>query len=334
MPTAPVLEYRSRQTAKDWLPFIADQLGLLAVLILLIAGFGYSTRHFLTASNFLTIANQIPAQVFVAIGMTYILIIAGIDLSVGSVLGLCAVIIGVLMTAKSHPAPLAVAAGAALLAGLICGALSGLITVRWAIPSFIVTLGMLEVARGAAHFLTDSRTQYIGGRAGAIADAQLLGLSLPFLLAVAAVIAGQLILSRTIFGRYMTAIGTNEEAVRLSGIDPRPVKVAVFAISGFMAGLGAVVDVSRAQAANPNAGAGLELEAIAAVVVGGTSLMGGRGSVVSSFLGVVIIAILNNGLAAQGVRDETKRMITGFVIVLAVILDYYRRRLAARRGGA
>ena len=333
MQTAPTLE-SPRKTAASWLPAVADQLGLLAVLVILIAAFGYSSQYFLTVDNFRTMANQIPATVLVAIGMTFVLIIAGIDLSVGSVLGLCAVVMGIMMTSKTSPAPLALAAGVALFTGLVCGAVNGLVTVRWAIPSFIVTLGMLEVARGAAHFLADSRTQYIGAPAAGIAGTHVLGLSLPFLIAIAAVILGQLVLSRTIFGRYMIAIGTNEEAVRLSGIDPRPVKVTVFIIAGLLAALGAIVDVSRNESAVPDAGKGLELDVIAAVVIGGTSLMGGRGSVISSFLGVVIIVVLSNGLAALGARDETKRMITGFVIVLAVILDYYRRRLAARRGGA
>ena len=319
------------KTTPGWLPLVADQLGLLAVLILLITAFGLSTQYFLTLDNFRTMANQIPATVLAAIGMTFVLIIAGIDLSVGSVLGLCGAVMGILMAPKGYAAPLALAACAALATGLACGAVNGLVTVRWAIPSFIVTLGMLEVARGAAHLLTDSRTQYIGAPAAPIAGTHILGLSLPFLIAIAAVIAGQLILSRTVFGRYMIAIGTNEEAVRLSGIDPRPVKVAVFTIAGLLAALGAIVDVSRNETAVPDAGKGLELEVIAAVVIGGTSLMGGRGSVISSFLGVVIIVVLSNGLAAHGARDETKRMITGFVIVLAVILDYYRRRLATRR---
>jgi ribose transport system permease protein len=154
-----------------------------------------------------------------------------------------------------------------------------------------------------------------------------LGLSIPFIIAVAIVIAGQLVLSRTVFGRYLIAIGTNEEAVRLSGIDPRPLKLSVFALCGLLTSIAAVIHTARLSSANPNAGYGLELQAIAAVVIGGTSLMGGRGSVVSSFFGVLIIAVLGTGLAQIGAQESTKRLITGCVIVAAVILDYYRHRI-------
>jgi ribose transport system permease protein len=313
----------------EWQAALADYAGMLMALVLLIVVFSLCTEHFLTVTTFRTIANQIPAAVMVATGMTFVLIIAEIDLSVGSVLGLCGAVLGVTMA--RHGWPLALALPATLAAGLICGAVNGLISIRWRLPSFIVTLGMLEMARGGAHFLTHSQTQYVGAAVGGFAEAHVFGLSVPFLMAVALVVAAQLALGRTVFGRYLIAIGTNEEAVRLSGIDPRPVKLAVFALSGLLVGLAAAIDTSRFQSANPNAGTGFELQAIAAVVIGGTSLMGGRGSVLSTFLGVLIIAVLNNGLAAVGARDETKRLITGLVIIAAVIVDQYRQRWSRPR---
>jgi len=160
-----------------------------------------------------------------------------------------------------------------------------------------------------------------------ITETSVFGLSLPFIIAVLIVAAGQLVLSRTVFGRYLIAIGTNEEAVRLSGIDPRPLKLAVFVLCGFLTSIAAVIHTARLSSANPNSGYGLELQAIAAVVIGGTSLMGGRGSVVSSFFGVLIIAVLGTGLAQIGAQESTKRLITGCVIVAAVILDHYRHRI-------
>jgi ribose transport system permease protein len=178
--------------------------------------------------------------------------------------------------------------------------------------------------------VTQSRTIYVGGPIEVITDTALLGLSLPFIIAIAIVATGQLVLSRTVFGRYLVAIGTNEEAVRLSGIDPRPYKFAVFCLAGLLAAVAAVIQTARMSSANPNTAIGFELQVIAAVVIGGTSLMGGRGSVVSSFFGVLIIAVLGAGLAQVGAQESTKRLITGCVIVAAVILDQYRHRL--RRG--
>jgi ribose transport system permease protein len=309
---------------------LTEYLGMLIALAVLIVVFSALTQHFFSVITFRTIANQIPSAIVVATGMTFILIIAEIDLSVGSVLGLGSAFLGVTLTQWHWP--LWAALPGALAVGGLCGCFNGLVSARWRLPSFIVTLGMLEMARGGAHFLTKSQTQYIGSAIEGFATTSIGGLSLPFVLAVLIVIVGQLVLSRTIFGRYLVAIGTNEEAVRLSGIDPRPIKVTVFVLTGLLVGLAAVIDTSRFQSANPNAGTGFELQAIAAVVIGGTSLMGGRGSVVSSFFGVLIIAVLNSGLAAVGAKDETKRLMTGVVILAAVIVDHYRSRLGRTRG--
>jgi ribose transport system permease protein len=319
---------RAESSGPAWQALITEYLGLIVALGVLILVFGLATTNFLSAENFRAIANQIPAAVLIATGMTCVLIIAEIDLSVGSVLGLCSAVLGVALVRWSLPLWLAVTL--AVGAGLACGLFNGAVSIRWRLPSFIVTLGMLEMARGAAHAVSGSRTQYIGSPIAWFAEAGAFGLSLPFLLAIAVVVIAQLVLTRTVFGRYLVAIGTNEEAVRLSGIDPRPIKLAVFLVAGLLVSLAAVVDTSRYQSANPNAGTGFELQAIAAAVIGGTSLMGGRGSVVSTFFGVLIIAVLNSGLAAVGARDETKRLVTGAVIVTAVVLDRYRHRWGKR----
>ncbi len=305
--------------------FITDYIGMALALALLLVIFGLSAQNFFTLTTFRTIANQIPDITIVAVGMTFVLIIAGIDLSVGSVMALASAVLGLSLVKFNFPLPVAIAV--CLVVGILCGTANGLVIIRWKLPAFIVTLGMLEIARGAAYLVTDSRTIYIGGPVEVIAEVSILGLSLPFIIAVAIVVAGQLVLSRTVFGRYLVAIGTNEEAVRLSGIDPRGLKLAVFALCGFLTSIAAVIHTARLSSANPNAGYGLELQAIAAVVIGGTSLMGGRGSVVSSFFGVLIIAVLGTGLAQIGAQESTKRLITGCVIVAAVILDHYRHRI-------
>lgn len=305
----------------------AGYLGTAVALIVLILYFGLSTQNFLSVDTFLNIANQSPAITVVAVGMTFVLLIGGIDLSVGSVLALSGAVLGITLL-KGFPFALPVSILLALLVGVACGWANGFVSVRWSLPSFIVSLGMLEIARGSAYLVTESRTQYIGSPIGWLADIGLLGISLPFIVALFMVILGQVILSTTVFGRYVLAIGANEDAVRLAGVDTRPIKRWVYTLCGGLAGLGAVLHTARLQSADPNAGYGLELQAIAAVVIGGTSLLGGRGSVVGSFLGVLIIAVLNTGLAQAGAQEPVKRLITGLVIVAAVLADYYRRKAA------
>jgi ribose transport system permease protein len=184
---------------------------------------------------------------------------------------------------------------------------------------------MLEMARGLAYVTTNSQTVYIG------ADIQIIalpiagiGVSAALLCAILLVGTAQFVMTRTILGRYLVAIGTNEQAARMSGIDPRPYRLLVLAVSGLLAGLGGIFNAAYLGAADPNAGIGLELSAIAAAVIGGTSLMGGRGSVIGAFAGVLIIAILQSGLAQIGVSEPSKRLITGAVIIVAVLIDRWR----------
>lgn len=313
---------------------VADSLRLLGVLILLTAVFTVSTKHFFTWGTFRAVASQIPALMVASVGMTFVLVIGAIDLSVGSVLALGAGVLGAILnqTAVALPWPLPMALAACLLVGLVTGVINAAVIIRWRLPSFIVTLGMLEVARGAAYLVTRSQTQYIGPRIEVVADASVFGIPMTFLLALSIVALGQLTLSSTVFGRYMIAIGTNEEVVRLSGVDTRRIKLAVFSLAGVLAAAAAIIHTARLAAADPNAGAGFELSAIAAVVIGGTSLMGGRGSVVGSLFGVLIIAVLDTGLAQIGAEEPIKRLVTGCVIVAAVILDS-RRQSPRRHGG-
>jgi ribose transport system permease protein len=304
-----------------------EYAAMLAIWIGLLLLFGVLSENFLTVRTLSTVANRIPTLAVVATGMTFVLIIGGIDLSVGSVLGLCGAVFGVAMV--NWEWPLWEAAALCMGIGLAAGTLNGLVSVRLGVPSFIVTLGMLEIARGLAYLTTNSQTKYIGaGVEGLSRPIGALGISPAFFIAAAVIVAGQVVLSRTVFGRYLVAIGTNEQAVRLAGINPRPAKIAVFALLGLLAGLGAVFYTSRLGSSDPNAGVGLELSAIAAVVIGGTSLMGGRGSVVKSFFGVLIIATLEAGLAQVGASEPAKRVITGVVIVVAVVLDAWRYRMA------
>lgn len=298
--------------------------GLLAALIAMLVLFGTLSPTFFSLPTFTTIANEIPDLLVMAVGMTFILMIGGIDLSVGSVLALAASVLSVALTKFGWGLLPAALAGVAL--AMAAGMLTGAVTVHWGIPSFIVSLGVLEMARGLAYSLTDSRTVYVGSAVDWLANPIALGIAPSFLIAIVITVVGQIVLVRTVFGRYLVAIGTNEEAVRLAGVNPRPYKIAVFALMGLLSGLAALFQVSRLEAADPNAGVGMELQVIAAVVIGGTSLMGGRGSVVRTLFGVLIISVLESGLAQIGASEPTKRIITGAVIVTAVVMDTYRSR--------
>jgi ribose transport system permease protein len=311
---------------------LAEYVGMVVVLALLVTLFSALSEHFFSRITFTTVANQVPALTVIAVGMTLVLIAGGIDLSVGSVMAFSASVLALALVTWQWPLMIAVAL--CLGTGLAAGFVNGVIAVRWSIPSFIVTLGMLEVARGGAYLVTQSRSVFVGAAIGTVGSPLPgVGLSPAFILAVLVVAAGQVLLSMTVLGRHIFAVGGNAEAARFSGVDPRRVLVAVFALSGMLAGLGGVFHVAYLESADPNSGVGLELSAIAAVVIGGTSLMGGRGSVVSSFLGVLIIAVLQTGLAQIGATEPTKRIVTGAVIVAAVILDAYRHRLSSRMSG-
>ena len=327
--TSPTL---GQQTEPAWLRALrgpwGTYLGLAVVLLGMIAFFSYKSEYFWSKETFVSIANDIPALAVMAVGMTFVLIIAGIDLSVGSVLALSA---GVAAQAIMLWGMNVWAAGAlGLLTGLVCGTITGAVSVAWRLPSFIVSLGMLESLRGAAYVVTDSRTQYVGDAISGLAAPIVDGVSSAFVIAVLIVIVGHIILTRTVFGRYVIGIGTNEEAMRLAGINPSPIRIMVFSATGLLAGLAGLMQAARLEAADPNAGAGMELQVIAAVVIGGTSLMGGRGSVIATFFGVLIIAVLEAGLAQIGASEPQKRIITGVVIVVAVIIDTIRQRRVAR----
>jgi len=329
-PPSLVPEVMSTPNVSRWRFMLRGQLGthlgLTLVLITMIGLFGSFSEYFLTRETFVTIANDIPALLVMSIGMTFVLIIAGIDLSVGSVLALSAAATAAAILQWHWDVAAASVLG--LLTGLVCGAFTGAVSVAWRLPSFIVSLGMLEAVRGGAYLVTNSRTQYVGNAISGLAAPWIGGISAAFVLALVLVIIAHILLTRTVFGRHVVGIGTNEEAMRLAGIDPRPIRIIVFALTGLMAGLAGLMTAARLEAADPNAGGGIELQVIAAVVIGGTSLMGGRGSVVNTFFGVLIIAVLGAGLVQVGASDPSKRIITGCVIVVAVIIDTLRQRRA------
>jgi ribose transport system permease protein len=262
--------------------------------------------------------------------MTFVILTAGIDLSVGSVLALCTVVGALIMTNKDLPTGISVplALVGCMGTGAACGAINGWVCEQWKLPSFIVTLGMLNVASGAARVTSNNST--IAGLPQPFVDFgnMIVGGVLPsiFLIAVGVILIGWFVLRFTVFGRLIFAIGTNEEAVRLSGHSPRKYKIAAFTISGLTAGTAAIVYLLRLNIGSPIAGVGYELNAIAAVIIGGTSLFGGKGSIIGSLIGACILQVLSTGLQLFGIGDNFKPIVIGTVIVLAVVLDTYRNR--------
>jgi ribose transport system permease protein len=309
----------NRKTASAWL----DEYFILFALLGLIVLFGAASDNFLSMATLSTVLNQLPSLMLATVGMTLVMMVGGIDLSVGSLLALSATIIGVATVSWNLPLPLAIVLGVG--AATVAGILSGWLTSYLALPSFIVTLGMLEAARGLAYMVSNSQTVFIGLRIQALSQPlAFIGLSPAFLIAVAVIVVAHGVLKRTVAGRYIVAIGTNEAAARISGIQTKPYRMATLVVSGFLAGFAGLFNASYLAAADPNAGSGLELSAIAAAVIGGTSLMGGRGSVAGAFIGVLIIAVLQSGLAQVGLTEPVKHLITGSVIIVAVLLDRWR----------
>jgi ribose transport system permease protein len=303
----------------------ADLLVLLAVWGGLILLFGELSSGFFGAATLGSVANRIPALLLAATGMTLLMVSGGIDLSVGSVVGFCGAAVGVVMADWGWG--LAAAIAASVLLGTLLGGVNGVVAVKLRLPSFIVTLGMLEVARGLAFLTTHSQTKYIGAAVEGVGT-PIAGLvvSPAFLCALVVVAAGQMLLSYTVLGRQLVAVGANIEAATISGIPVDRPRIWAHALLGGLTGLAAVFNCSRLGSADPNAGVGFELSVIAAVVVGGTSLLGGRGSVAKSFLGVLIVATLEAGLVQMGASEPIKRVITGIVIVVAVLADSWRRK--------
>lgn len=329
-------------TAQDSLPFppqryslqsFLQSVGIGLALIALIGFFSVFTDHFLTANNITNILTQITINLVLAVGMTFVILIGGIDLSVGSILAFAAVVAGKVITLPSLGPTEAILLAflAAAFAGTLCGVLNGVISAYWALPSFIITLGMLNIARGAALQVSNAQTIYSFPAAfNALGSTMVFGLPLMFLVALGLVLLAWFVLTRTVFGRMVYGIGNNEEAVRLAGHSVFGYKVAAFTICGAMAGLAAMIYMARLNIASPIAGIGFELNAIAAVIIGGTSLSGGRGSVVGTLIGACIIGVLANGLILMGLSDFMRQMITGVVIIVAVILDHFRAKYSSR----
>ena len=303
---------------------VMQSVGILPVLILIFIGFSLMTPNFATESNIMNIVRQSSINTVLAAGMTFVIITGGIDLSVGSILGATAVMS---MVTSLSPELGLLSIPVALMGGLLMGTLNGVMVAYIGLPPFIATLGTYTALRGAAYLLADGTTVINNNISFEWIGNSYLG-SIPWLVVIGFVVIAicWFILRKTTLGMHVYAVGGNANAARLTGIKVGMVLTFVYAMSGLLAGLGGIMSASRLYSANGNLGVGYELDAIAAVVLGGTSLSGGIGTITGTLIGALIIAAMNNGMTLMGVSYFWQLVIKGCVIIIAVLIDKYRTR--------
>jgi ribose transport system permease protein len=311
--------------------WLRDQLirhAMVVVMLLIIAYFSYRSARFGTLDNLQTIAVAAAPFALIALGQTLVILTGGIDLSVGSVIAVSAM--AAAATVKDHPERLWLSVLVALVVGLAAGSINGILVAKVNVPPFIATLGMLTTASGLAYV--------IGGGApinglptdfGKIANTEILGIQIPVLVMIVGIIVAALVMARTAYGMRIYAVGGNPVAAQIAGVKTGRVLFSVYALSGLLAGLSGVMLASRVISGPPNLGQGYELDAIAAVVIGGASLLGGRGSIWGTALGLLLIQTLNNGLDILVVPAYWQSVIKGVLIVSAVAVDVWssKRRI-------
>ena len=313
-----------------------QMLWAFASLIVLLVFFSLASPNFLQTSNILAVLQATAVNGVLAIAVTMIIITGGIDLSIGTLMTFTAVTAGVVLTNWGLPLPAGILAAIGM--GAFCGLISGTLVTRMRIPPFIATLGMMLILKGLSLVVSGTKPIYFNDTPGytQIAQGSLVGAVLPgvpvpngvLILFVVAIFQAW-VLNRTLLGRYCFAMGSNEEAVRLSGVDTRAWKTAIYALGGAICGIAGLLISSRLNSAQPALGLGYELDAIAAVVIGGTSLAGGRGTILGTVIGALIMAVLLNGLRIMSVAQEWQTVVTGLIIIAAVYADMLRREKRA-----
>ncbi len=295
-------------------------------------GYWYS-NYFLSKENSIIVLRQVSINGILAVGMTYVILIAGVDLSVGSVMALAGIIAARFVTNASNLAigdlshPILVPVVTVIGIGAICGLINGFIIAKFRLQAFIVTMGMLSAARGATLLTTGGNpVSSLDSTFRAIGNGRIFSIPIPVIIFISVFIAAWVLLNKTIFGRHVYAVGGNEKSARTSGINVTRVKVIVYTLCGVLSGIAGLILTARTGSAQTNAGASYELDAIAAVVIGGTSMLGGIGTLMGTLFGVLIIGVMNNGLDLLGVQSYYQQIIKGILIVAAVLLDPSRKQ--------
>lgn len=300
---------------------IKGNSGIIAVLLLISVILSIASPVFLTIDNLLSVLRQVSNNMYLALGMTLVIILGGIDLSVGTCVAMCGTLTAGLMVNQGVPMPAAILCGLGL--GTMAGFLNGLIIATFKVPAFIVTMAMMNVAKGIAYIYSGGRSIRVANDAyTGIGTGKVFGfLPLPVLYMLVLIAVFIVILNKTKFGTYIFAIGGNRESARLSGVPIKKVEIAVFTISGFLAAFAGIVLSARMYSGQPGVGEGYELDAIAACVLGGISMTGGVGAVSGTIFGALVIGIISNGLNLIGLSSFWQLVVKGLIIVLAVIID-------------
>ncbi|WP_322032738.1 ABC transporter permease [Paraburkholderia sp. J76] len=319
--------------ARIFSPTALQKMLAFATLILLLIFFSFASPAFMQMDNILGILQATAVNGVLAIASTFVIITGGIDLSVGTLMTFTAVICGVFLTYWHLPMWIGVLA--AIGTGAVCGTVSGTLTAKMKIPPFIATLGMMLLLKGLSLVVSSDKPIYFTDTENfyMISQDSLIGYFLPsvpipnaVLILFVLAIASSITLNRTALGRYTFALGSNEEAVRLSGVNVDRWKIAIYGLGGAICGIAGLLIASRLNSAQPALGQGYELEAIAAVVIGGTSLSGGSGTILGTIIGAFIMSVLTNGLRIMSVAQEWQIVVTGLIIILAVYADILRRK--------
>ncbi|MES2796252.1 MAG: ABC transporter permease [Bacteroidota bacterium] len=301
------------------------QYGIFIAFIIICLLLSFLSSQFLSLSNWTIIITQVSINSLLAFGVTFVIITGGIDLSLGSLVALT----GVMAALSAHPDdyPVIVPILIGLTAGLTLGAFNGFLITKSKIAPFIVTLGTMTIARGLALIISKGRPiSNLSDSFNFIGGGEIFGIPLPIIILVVVFIICSILLKKTILGRYIYAVGGNEQAARASGININKVKIAAYTICGFLAGLAGLLLTSRVTTGQPNAGAGFELDAIAAAVIGGTSTNGGIGTISGTLIGALLIGVINNGLDLLNVSSYYQQVVMGTIIIGAVVLDSWNQR--------
>ncbi len=324
---------KTKQTTKDflrriWQSLVNDYIMIFAVLFLVLV-LSLMSDTFLSLTNLMNVLRQMSMVAILAVGMFFVMVGGGIDISVGSLVGLSSIVVAAGLTSWGlHPA---VAIALAVGVGALCGLVNGLLVARVGVPALIGTLGMMEVARGLLYVFTegypigikDTSISFIG-------KGYLWVIPWPVIFMLVIYIIGHFVSQKTKFGRYVYAVGGNDEASHLSGIKVVNIRLITYVLSGVAAGISGVILASRMSSGQPNAAEGWEFEAITAALIGGVSIVGGKGKVFGVLLGAILIALLTNGMTLMDVSSYWQRVIKGAVLVGAIVLDVYRTRRQSR----